>query len=126
MAKSLLLLYPDGGTKQGGMMPLDGNSSIGRDEERKAAALILKCEKVRCLEIVMRHEDGVRSANLYFDGDGEDKGLEPNTRIEEMLLKAHDQSKAPLPELGVKVFGVVVLIPTVSPEPTSTQGSMIA
>lgn len=129
MAKSLMLLYPDGSSKRGGLMPLDGDSSIGETEERKAAALILECKKVMCLQITLRHEDGIRCANLYFDGEGETKGLDANTRIEEMLLKAHDQSKAPLPEIGFKVFGLIVLIPqdTSAPDvPAAMNGSMTA
>lgn len=118
-AKSFLVLYPDGSSKTGRMGRLDAPLMIAGEAELLAATKILDCEAVVCLELTLRRTDGVYVANLYFDRDGESKGLAPSTRVEDMLLNMHDQTKAPLPKLDIRLFGPVVLVPVGTPKPSS-------
>lgn len=117
--KSFIMLFPDGTNRTGKFMKADVNVVMTEKAERRAAARILGCKEVMCLEITVQGAVGIEVANVYFDPEGEAKGLALNPQIETMVQSMHDQARAPLPELPVRLFGPVMLVPASDPEPAT-------
>lgn len=117
--KSFVMLYPDGSNRSGKFMKTDETVVMTEKAERNAAARILGCKKVYCLEVKLQREGGIYLANVYFDPEAGDKHLPVNNYIEMMIHEMHDQNKAPYPELPVQLFGPVMLVPVDAPKPSS-------
>lgn len=111
VVKNFILLYPDGRNRRGNFVKKDSGRPLVDNAEALAAAKILECENLKLLEITLGTTDGIFVAHVYFDPDGEAKGLAVNTQVHTMIRDVHKQTKIPMPDLGIHLFGPVLLVP---------------